>query len=232
MAVSGGQDVANSGDGGARDQAADIAMHGRGGLGTAIVSLTALVVSGVSLWETVLRQPELTLYVGDMASYTRDPWGGYEVFVVPLTIANNGAQDGAVIKLTLEVKNTASGLSDRFESAYSVDATYFSGRDDVSARTRRPKLPFAPLSIAGRQSYSGTLLFYPQEFREQKVVEPKSRIEVTLSAVSLAPTGWLDRALGSRPGPVSLTFEVPNFMVGGLLAGDLARLKPIAKPSP
>src|SRR5258706_8402270 len=82
------------------------------------------------------------------------------VLAVPLTIANGGARDGAVISLQLDVKNPATGQTERFKSAFMADAQYFGSRDDVAARLKRPKLPFAPLSVAGRTSLNRTILFF------------------------------------------------------------------------
>jgi hypothetical protein len=81
-------------------------------------------------------------------SYTRDPWGGYEVVVVPVTIQNSGARDDAIVALKLDV-TTASGITERFVSTYTADAQYFGSSDDVTNKKRRPKQPFAPLSVSG-----------------------------------------------------------------------------------
>ena len=191
---------------------------------TTLVSGAALLASGVSLWESTLKQPDLKVYVTDNLSYTRDPWGGYEVIAVPLTIANGGARDGAVIALGLEVKG-AGGVTETFASAYTVDASYFGSSDDVTARRRRPKSPFAPLSIAGRGAYTGTVLFYPAEYREKKVVEPKSRIDMTLHVTTPRADGFIERVLSKAPASIALAADVPNFLPGGLLSGDMARLK-------
>ena len=196
----------------------------RGGWMTSAVSGMALLASGLSLWESTLKQPDLKVYITDNLSYTRDPWGGYEVFAIPLTIANSGARDGAVIAMTLEVK-TAAGKTETFTSSYTVDATYFGATDDVSARRRRPKLPFAPLSIAGKSSYSGTMLFYAAEYREQKIVEPKSRIDMVLRIATPGPDGVIERALSKTPEVIRLAVDVPNFLPGALLSGDMARLR-------
>src|SRR5262245_18433561 len=64
-------------------------------------SAIALVVTGVSLWETVLKQPQINDYPGESLFYTRAPWGSYEVFVVPITVMNSGAQDGSVLSMRL-----------------------------------------------------------------------------------------------------------------------------------
>ncbi len=191
---------------------------------TTLVSGAALLASGVSLWESTLKQPDLKVYVTDNLSYTRDPWGGYEVIAVPLTIANGGARDGAVIALGLEVKGPG-GTTELLSSAYTVDASYFGATDDVSARRRRPKLPFAPLSIAGRSSYTGTVLFYPAEFRERKVVEPKTHIDMKLHVTTPRPDGFIERVLGKTPASIVLAADVPNFLPGALLSGEMARLK-------
>lgn len=191
-------------------------------------SCLALTASGVSLWETVLRQAALEVYVGDNISYTRDPYGSYEVFVVPITIANTGAQDGAVVAMRFNVKNTATGQTEVFPASYTADANYFAGRDSIPERTRRPKAPFAPLSIAGRGRFSGTVLFYMSDFKEQRLVEPKSRVEAELTLTIPPPRGWLDKWFAAPPpAPLRLTLEIPSFLPGGLLAGDMARAKPI-----
>src|SRR5262249_19610276 len=135
-----------------------------------VVSGAALLASVVSLWESTLKQPDLKLYVTDNIYYTRDPWGSYEVVAVPVTIQNSGARDDAVIALELDVK-TASGTTERLVSAYTADAQYFGSNDDVAARKRRPKQPFAPLSVSGRSAYTGTILFYTSEYKEQRFLE-------------------------------------------------------------
>lgn len=228
-----------SGAGAPADQAAELARDAarharqnaaRGSWMTAAVSAAALLASGVSLWESTLKQPALKIYVTDSLSYTRDPWGGYEVLAVPVTIANGGARDGAVIALNLEVKG-ASGKTEVFNSSYTVDATYFGSSDDVSSRRRRPKLPFAPLSIAGKSAYTGTVLFYPAEAREPRLIEPKSRIELVLRVATPDPDGVIDRVLSRSPGAIHLSADVPNFLPGALLSGEMARLR-IANSAP
>jgi hypothetical protein len=185
----------------------------------------ALVASAVSLWESTLKQPDLKVYVSDNLHYTRDPYGSYEVLSVPLTIANGGARDSAILSLRLDVRNAATGQTARFRSAFMADAQYFGSRDDVAARLKRPKVPFAPLSVAGRSAFTGTVLFYGPDPREKKLVDPMSTIEMTLTVLTPPPSGWLDRVLsGAAPAPVSIKAEVPNFLPGALLSGDNAPL--------
>jgi hypothetical protein len=188
------------------------------------VSGAALLASVVSLWESTLKQPDLKVYVADNIYYTRDPWGGYEVVVVPVTIQNSGARDDAVIALHLDV-TTAKGTTERFFGTYTADAQYFGSNDDVTNNKRRPKQPFAPLSVSGRGAYTGTVLFYTREYKEQPFLEPKSKVELTLRAVTPSPGGFLDRLLQTTPAAITLHAEVPNYRVGILLSGDTVRLK-------
>jgi hypothetical protein len=205
--------------------ATDAAAHGLGGWMTAAVSGMALIASGPSLWESTLKQPDIKVYVSENIHYTRDPYGSYEVLAVPVTIANGGARDGAVLSLQLEVKNAATSQTARFKSAYMADAQYFGGRDDVAARLKRPKLPFAPLSIAGRAAFTGTVLFYGPD-PQKKLVDPMSTLDMTLTVVMPKSDGWLDRLLSaSPPPPVTIKAEVPNFLPGALYSGENAPLK-------
>lgn len=192
---------------------------------SSVGSAVALVASGVSLWETVLKQPQLKAYVGETISYTRDPYGSYEVFAVPISVSNAGAQNGALMALKLEVTNVASGEKDIFEGAYTADGLWFAGSDNVSNRTKRPKTPFAPLSVPGRSTWSGTILFYSGEPREKKIAEPKSRVTARLAFVTPAPDAWIDRVFHAQVPPIALTFDVPNYLPGALLSGDVARVR-------
>jgi hypothetical protein len=188
------------------------------------VSGAALVASTVSLWESTLKQPDLKVYVTDNIYYTRDPYGSFEVVAVPVTIQNSGARDDAVIALQLDV-TTAAGTTERFVSTYTADAQYFGSSDDVTNRKRRPKQPFAPLSVSGRGAYTGTILFYTSEYKEQRFLEPKTKVELALRVVTPGPNGFFDRMLQKAPNVITLHAEVPNYLQGALYAGDTVRLK-------
>ena len=178
-------------------------MAARGNRLATLVSAFAFAFSAVSFYETVLKQPNLRVYVTDTLAYTRDPWGGYEVVAVPLTIANSGARDGAVITLELDVKNVDTGKAETFTSAYTADAQYFGGSDDVAKRIKRPKLPFAPLSIAGRGAFAGVILFYSEE-GSAKLVEPNSKLELTLRVLTRAADGWLEAMFLAKPARIAM----------------------------
>ncbi len=203
-------------------------MAGRGGRLATVVSAFAFAFSAVSFYETVLKQPNLHMYVTDTLAYTRDPWGGYEVIAVPLTIANGGARDGTVITLELDVTNIDSGKTEKFTSAYTADAQYFSGSDDVARRIKRPKLPFAPLSVAGRGAFAGVVLFYSGEKGNDKLVDPNSKLDLTLRMLTRSPDGWLEAVLMGKPARMRLQAQVANFLPGALLVGDMAPLRLLA----
>ncbi len=191
---------------------------------TALASGVALLVSGLSLWETSLKQPDLQFYLGSNLAYTRDPWGSDEVFVLPVTVTNSGARDGAVVSLDLDLK-TAGGAVEHFTSAYLADASYFGANDDVSANKHRPKTPYSPIVVSGRTTFSGVVLFYPREPKQKPSVEPKSEIEMTVRLVTTKPSGWIDELLATTPPPISVRADVPNFLPGALFVGEFARLR-------
>jgi hypothetical protein len=189
------------------------------------ISAMALIGSVVSMWETTIKQAEVRLHVSDNIYFTRDPWGSYEVLIIPVTLANGGARDGTVLTLSLGVKNLTTNQSKRFKSAYTADAKWFGGRDDVTANLRRPKIPFAPVSVAGHGAFTGTLLFYPADDPEKKVVDSNSKIEMTLTAGLLPGNGWLNRLLSASPPPVTIEAEVAEYRVGILISGYVMPLK-------
>jgi hypothetical protein len=163
----------------ANDVAPHAVVHSEGGRAAAAISAIALIFSAYSLWETSLKQAELSTYVTGVTTYERDtsddeyiqPTGGFEVLAVPVTIANGGARDGAVLALQLNVKNPTTGLSARFAATYTADAAYF-----ANPRGKRPKTPFSALVIAGRSAWTGTVLFYPVSYSNEKALTPVRKV--------------------------------------------------------
>jgi hypothetical protein len=167
----------------AGDSANDVASHsaliGGGKAAATVISAVALLFSGFSLWETSLKQADLNVYVTGVVAYERDltaddyilPAGGFEVFAVPITIANGGARDGAVLALQLDVSNPRTGMTGRFEATYTADGAYF-----ANTGTKRPKTPFSALVIAGRSAWTGTVLFYPVSYGNDKALTPLRKV--------------------------------------------------------
>jgi hypothetical protein len=166
-------------DASANDIATHAAVHSGGVQVTAIFSAIALVFSAYSLWETSLKQADLSVYATGVVTYERDlsadeyiqPAGGFEVFAVPITIANAGARDAPVLALQLDVSNPKTGLSARFEATYTADAAYFAGTG-----AKRPKTPLSALVIAGRSAWTGIVLFYPVNYSNGKALTPVRKV--------------------------------------------------------
>ncbi len=167
----------------AGEHANEVARHsalvGGGRAAATVISAVALLFSAYSLWETSLKQADLNVYVTGVVAYERDltaddyilPAGGFEVFAVPITIANGGARDGAVLALQLDVSNPRTGMTGRFEATYTADAAYF-----ANTGAKRPKTPFSALVIAGRSAWTGTVLFYPVSYGNDKALTPLRKV--------------------------------------------------------
>lgn len=205
-----------------------------GGLITGIVSVLALLFSGVSLYHSVLKQPELKVLIPSVVHYTRDPYGDQEVFAVPITIANHGARDGAVVNLRLRVGSDEAGISKTFESAYAVDQDFFVGPQSFNMQTKRfdrvdrPKAPFAPISIAGRSNYTGTLLFYRSEGKAfPKLVTRGGKLTMTLEMETANDTslGAVDRFLAEPVQPITFSVAARNVDPNRLKRGATHRMR-------
>ena len=132
-------------------------MASRGNRLATLVSAFAFAFSGVSFYETVIKQPRLTIYVPPVLFYAQDGGGDTELFAIPITISNDGARTGTVLSMELEVESlTQKGDLPKTKSFYSA----FLGEHQKSKDA--PNRAFAPISIAGRASASETIRFYPQ----------------------------------------------------------------------
>jgi len=228
------RDQARAKAGESANEVASSAAHPGGGKAIAtVISAIALVFSAYSLWETSLKQAELSVYVTDAVTYTRDPnnedgafeAGGYEVLAVPVTIANSGARDAAVLSLQLDAKNPETGETARFGAAYTAGGEYFAPNRGESS-SGRPRTPFPALVVAGRSAWSGTVLFYAADYTKPKLInKAKSKVEVKLSLSTPVPNGWLERILGRPVTPVTLTLHVPDT---DRLGSTLTRLRSAA----
>lgn len=227
-----GRDVIAS----AEDAARDVRSLSPATVVTAIASMLALLFSGISLYQTVLKQADLHLFVPDTISYTRDPNGSFEVFVVPVTVANAGARDGIVSSLALNVKNLETGRTRTFHASYFAEPGYFSTKEDITKGLARPKRAFAPLTVAGRSGYSGTILFYPRAYDKERVVIGAGDFDLKLSAkmVTVDQMGVLDRFWSSAIAPMAFLAKLPStsrFFQGRMLSGHNVRMFVQSKPN-
>lgn len=194
-----------------------------------LASALALAFSGISLYQTVIKQAHLHMFVPDTISYTRDPDGSFEVFAVPLTVSNSGARDGIVSSVKLEVRNSASGVQRTLEASYFAGPDYFSAKEDPSNNVRRSKTPFAPLSVAGRGSFTGTVLFYARQYEKENVVSGQGRYELQLTAETTptAALGFLDSLWSTDIAPKQFVYEMPQvsrLFEGRMYAGNSERM--------
>lgn len=200
---------------------------------TGLFSVIAVIMSGFSLYQTVIKQAHLHLFVPETISYTRDADGSFEVLVVPVTIANSGARDGLVSSLTLKVRNTDTNRERTFHATYIADQGYFSTApvtDGNTVRAKpRPKFAFAPIVVSGRSGYSGTLIFYPRSYSADRVVPKEGAFEFELSAEMkvVEKLDVLDQAFGHTLEPVSFKAQLPKvsrYFEGQMMTGKFVRL--------
>lgn len=125
--------------------------HSHGGRFATIISALALLFSGYSFYEAVMRAPELAVYVPPRIAYTDPdrPDSPFEVFIIPVTLANDGARAGTILSIDLTVKNVKSGDTKRFYSA------------QVGTWGAQPVKAYAPVSLPGRASNSQSVQFFP-----------------------------------------------------------------------
>ncbi|MEM1371643.1 MAG: hypothetical protein AAGG72_05385 [Pseudomonadota bacterium] len=213
----------------ARDNAG---RSGIGGFVTAIASALALIFSAVSLYHSVLKQPELHFHVSPVVHYTRDSVGNLEVFAVPLTVSNHGARDATILDVELTAQSLAGGPSKKFYSAYKVDGDFFIKPGAFDAQRRRfervdrPKEPFAPISVAGRSNFTGTLLFYKKDKAFPKVISDTGQFAITLrlnTNLDRNP-GPLEDFFTTAPAQISKRLELTQFSETRLLRGSTHQL--------
>jgi len=179
---------------------AEVAGHG-GRLAT-LLSAFALAFSGYSLYETALKTPDLAVYVPPVIHYGRDSGGDVELFILPLTISNDGARNGTVLSLELAVESLNAGADPKSKRYFSA----FIGEHPADTKTV-DKL-FAPLSIAGHSTFSDTIRFYPVGNPLPKLVQDAGEYKFTLT-LNTVDDGFLLPSSGKpKPGAVSLSFQM------------------------
>jgi hypothetical protein len=128
-----------------------------GSMFATIISALALLFSGYSFYETALRAPSFAIYVPPRIDYTdpNSPDHPFEVFVLPLTIANDGARTGTVLSIDLTVTNPRTKQSKHFYAA------------QLGPWGQQPREPFAPVALSSKSSFSKAVQFIPRA--EEKI---------------------------------------------------------------
>ncbi len=122
-----------------------------------ILSAFALLFSGYSFYETVIKSAEFSIYVAPRIAYTdpNSPDHPLEVFILPMTLANDGARTGTVLSIDLTVTNPRTGKSKKFYAA------------NLGTWGVQPHTPFMPVALLGKDTWSKAVQFIPR--REEKV---------------------------------------------------------------
>jgi hypothetical protein len=161
---------------------------------TTLLSLLALLFSAYSLYESTLKAPQLEIFVAPRIDYTDPdrPEAVREVFVLPVTIANDGARSATVQSITLEVTNPRTKETKAFYPAR------------LGSWGEVPVKPFAPVVLAGKASYSQAVQFEPRlGERVARILDQEAGSYVLKLTLDLAGVGQA----GSR-GHAPLQFEM------------------------
>ncbi len=211
----------------AREDALETA-HGHGlsgGLLATLISGFALLFSGYSFYESVLRAPELAIYVPPQISYTDPdrPDSPFEVFIMPITLANDGARTGTVLSIDLEVTNPRTKQSKKFYAA------------NLGAWGQTPPRAFAPVSLSGKASFSQALQFFPRNGETVARIldlEPGT-YQFKVSLNTAVPSGDTLFELSPKVNPLSFEMQIGqidyrNFTGNGTIGMWAADYKPAA----
>jgi hypothetical protein len=175
---------------------------GEGGMSarlTTLVSILALVFSSYSFYETVLKQASLRIYQPPLVHMFRE--GYRDVLAIPVTISNDGARRGTILSFDLEVTHRDTGKAVKFQNLHFGA----SPKGDVKL--------FHPITVPGRSSYSGVVLFHALE--TGAFTETTGGVELPLQfklSMNIDRTGeWFDALTPAAVKP--LLFEMKaNFI--------------------
>lgn len=138
-----------------------------GGIGAGVatlVSIVALALSGLSFYETVLKQAKLRLYKPPLIYLFRD--GFRDVFAVPVTISNDGAERGTVLSFDLQATHLKTNATMTFQNLH------------FGSSPKGDKRLFTPITVPGRGSYSDVVMFYA--LKTGSFVETTGGVELPL----------------------------------------------------
>jgi hypothetical protein len=180
-------------------------IGGHGGRVASILSALALGFSGLSFYESVMKTADLEVYVPPVIHYARDPGGDVEQFAIPITIVNSGARTGTVLTMELAVESLRPDATTKTKRYYSA----FLG--DPPVKDDETKRAFAPLSLAGRTTFSDTVRFYPIGNPLPKLVDDAGDYRFKLQLTTAVPPspGFLDSLWRKEPEPITFEKTLP-----------------------
>jgi hypothetical protein len=220
---------APAGDGGKTTIDAPSAVeHGsHGGLFATILSGIALVMSGLSYYESSLKSSDLAVYVPPMIHYARD--GDNDVFNIPITIANDGARAGTVLNMVLEAENLRPGAERKTARYHSAFLGEYPKSDEAENKS------FAPISIPGHGTFTETVRFYPMDDALPFLVDDKGDYRFTLKLVTArAPNpDFAERMMHTDVKPLTFELNLPfiSFQHLAFRRGTIAMFNKDWKPA-
>ncbi|MCF6200428.1 MAG: hypothetical protein L3J67_13790 [Hyphomicrobiaceae bacterium] len=143
-----------------------------------ILSAFALLFSGYSFYETVIKSADFAVYVAPRIAYTdpNSPDHPLEVFILPMTLANDGARTGTVLSIDLTVHKPRTGKSKKFYAA------------NLGTWGVQPRTPFMPVALLGKDTWSQAVQFIPRAGEKVKrILDMEAsdyRFELRLSTAS------------------------------------------------
>ncbi len=200
----------------ALDIARDVTERGGGRFST-LIAVVALLFSAFSFYETVLRRPDIRVFVPPIIKFSHPGSGSFEVFNIPLTLSNFGARPGTVLSMELLVTNPKAKTVKRFYSA---------ATGDWNKSVKGGLSSFKPISVAGKSSHPTDLLFYTRKGESvERILDLEGggyKFELTLNLVS-SDTIWpLDELWPSKVAPIKFEMQIGkldyrNFSNGGTM---------------
>ena len=118
------------------------------------VALVAFVFSCFSYYETAWKADNLRLYAAPQIEYADAFRGVFDAFGLPVTIANTGARTGVALSFELTVEDVKTGEKKNYFSA-EFGAWKASFKNEAE--------PFAPIAVAGRETLTRRILFFPKK---------------------------------------------------------------------
>jgi hypothetical protein len=177
------------------------------------ISLISLAFSGVSLYETVLKQPSLQILTGCNWEYGRGPGSYDEFFVVPVTVTNHGARAGTVLAIELTAGD-------------GVQSKPFAARFTVSNLEDKHRQLFAPLAVSGHDSETASIVFTQRHLTTPPLIREDGQFRGWLKLTTALDTsyGVIDRMLAPSPPEASFEVSLTEFDIGAVLNGAYASL--------
>jgi len=167
------------------------------GLAT-LASVVALVFSGFSFYETVLKQAKLRFYHPPLIYLYRQDYR--DVFAIPLTISNDGAQRGTILSFDLEITNLKTKDTKSFQNLH------------FGSSPKAQRRLFMPITVPGRSSFSDVVLFHA--LKTGSFVESTGGVELPLRITLKMNVDASGEWFAPKP-PAPVTFDMTASSIAG-----------------